>query len=386
MKKAKLIGALLAGVMAFTGVPEITAPLTVTASAASKLAAPTGIKATVTDTAVKLTWNKVKGADAYRVFKYNSSTGKFETYKNVSGTSCNVTGLSAGKSYKFRIAALVKSGSSYSVQTKTSAVSAKTKLAAPKNVKATVSGSTVKLTWSKVSGASAYRVYTYDSASGKYKTVKDVSGTSASIKNLSAGTYKYKVAALVKSGSKYSAQAQSSAVSAKVAKSGSSSSSSSSSAMPISFPAFGTGQSAAVKAMNLTKAENIGKYSEDTYAYGGYKKINGQDCMVFMFFNSDKKFFYGAAVITDKAMSYSKIQSAVSSAHGKPEIDMSISGLELKEWVNASDDSAVALIGMEGGEGTMYCEISMKYAPASFKNGNSGNAFGNLDDIGSLLT
>ena len=125
MKKYRLLGALLAGVLAVTGIPAVTQPLTVSVSAAAKLAAPKNIKAVSSGTsAIKLTWSKVSGASAYRVYKYNASTKKYETYKNVAGTSCTVKNLESGKTYKFRVAALVKSGGKYVVQTKSSAVSA----------------------------------------------------------------------------------------------------------------------------------------------------------------------------------------------------------------------------------------------------------------------
>ena len=50
MRKTKILGALLAGVMAVSGIsviPGVSSPFVVEAEAASKLAAPTGLKATV---------------------------------------------------------------------------------------------------------------------------------------------------------------------------------------------------------------------------------------------------------------------------------------------------------------------------------------------------
>ena len=216
-KRFRILGALLAGVMMFTGVPEIMSePLTVTASAATKLAAPKNITATIKDTNVKLKWKAVKGASAYRVYMYNSKTKKYATYKNVSSTSCKITGLKSNTTYKFKIAALVKSGKKYVVQTKTVPQVVKTKLPAPKKFTAKVSSPNVTLSWNKVTGAAGYRIFLYDSVTKKYKIYKTISGTKFTIKNLPAGTYKFKVAAVVKSGKTLKMQVATSVATVKI--------------------------------------------------------------------------------------------------------------------------------------------------------------------------
>lgn len=58
--------------------------ITAKTETAEKLAAPTGIKASVSETKIKLTWNEVDGADGYNVYKYNSSSDEYEKYKCVS--------------------------------------------------------------------------------------------------------------------------------------------------------------------------------------------------------------------------------------------------------------------------------------------------------------
>lgn len=63
---------------------------------------------------------------------------------------------------------------------------------------------TVKLTWKKVSGASGYRIYRYDSAARSYKKLKTISGGST-VSYTDTGrsmgtTYKYRVKAYKKSG------------------------------------------------------------------------------------------------------------------------------------------------------------------------------------------
>lgn len=132
MKKITAIAAavlIAAGIV--TGVPmsnENVTPFAIAAEAAdSKLAAPKNLKAAAGDGKVTLTWDKINGADAYRVYLYNAETKKYEKYKLIKGTKATVTGLENGKTYKFKVAAAVKSGKSYKTGTASAAVSAKPK-------------------------------------------------------------------------------------------------------------------------------------------------------------------------------------------------------------------------------------------------------------------
>lgn len=67
-------------------------------------------------------------------------------------------------------------------------------------ITATQTTSTITLSWSKVTGASGYRVYKYDTSTDKYVHIASVTkGTSYKVSNLSAGTtYKFKVRAYTK--------------------------------------------------------------------------------------------------------------------------------------------------------------------------------------------
>ncbi|MBQ5311190.1 MAG: fibronectin type III domain-containing protein [Oscillospiraceae bacterium] len=83
-------------------------------------------------------------------------------------------------------------------------VSARSTLAAPKNVKASPDTNYVTISWSKVDDADAYRVYKYDSRKKKYVKIKTVSGTKTKIAGLEPGTsYSFKVASLAEDGNTY---------------------------------------------------------------------------------------------------------------------------------------------------------------------------------------
>ncbi|MCM1330071.1 MAG: fibronectin type III domain-containing protein [Ruminococcus sp.] len=80
---------------------------------AEETAAPTGFKATKTNSSITLSWGAVEGADLYRVYKYNPETKKYEKYKDVKSAKCTVTGLSANTKYKFKVTAYDKVDGKY---------------------------------------------------------------------------------------------------------------------------------------------------------------------------------------------------------------------------------------------------------------------------------
>ena len=129
MKKTKLFSVLLAAALSFgtIALPNNYFDTAVTAEAAAVLEAPTDITYTAKSDSITLKWTGIDGADAYRVYKYNAKTEKFEKYKNVSGNVCNITGLKKSTMYYFKVAALVKDGSSYVEGTKTGKIKVKTK-------------------------------------------------------------------------------------------------------------------------------------------------------------------------------------------------------------------------------------------------------------------
>ena len=125
MKRYKIAAALLTGLLILSGPAALSGTgLTVTSEAVSKLAAPKKLKAQADGSAVKLTWAKVKGADAYRLYVLEPGASAYRTFADVKGTCAQFDADKPG-TYKFRAAALVKTGSRYKAQTKTSAVSAK---------------------------------------------------------------------------------------------------------------------------------------------------------------------------------------------------------------------------------------------------------------------
>ncbi len=167
------------------------------------------ITATQTTTTITLKWNKVTGADGYRVYKYNSKTKKYEKLKDVTGTSLKISKLKAGTAYKYKVRAYTKDYGtifgSYS-----SAFETATKCKTPSITKLTTTKGKASCTWSNVSGESGYQVYYSSKKDSGYKKVASyktnvVKGSKSKLK--SGKKYYFKVRAYKKtaSGTVYSA-------------------------------------------------------------------------------------------------------------------------------------------------------------------------------------
>ena len=83
----------------------------IAASAANtELAEPKGLKADIGTDSVVFRWNKVKGADKYYIYRYDSSNFDYVKIGAVSSNKCTLKKLSAGVNYRFTVTA-VKNGS-----------------------------------------------------------------------------------------------------------------------------------------------------------------------------------------------------------------------------------------------------------------------------------
>ena len=93
-----------------------------------ELASPENIRASAkTKNSITLKWDKVAGADAYKVYMYNSKTGKYEEYKTVTSNSCTIKDLKKNTKYKFKVSALDKVNSKYKEGEKSDPVAITTK-------------------------------------------------------------------------------------------------------------------------------------------------------------------------------------------------------------------------------------------------------------------
>jgi chitodextrinase len=120
--------------------------------------APTGLRVvSTTTTSVVLAWNAVAGAQSYRAYRSGASTNVGSV--DAPNTSLTVSGLQPNTEYSFQVAAdsmgAVPGPKSAAVKGKTKPVTLK----APTIRVGSVAATAATVSWTKVSGATSYRVY-----------------------------------------------------------------------------------------------------------------------------------------------------------------------------------------------------------------------------------
>ncbi len=124
---------------------------------------------------IKISWNKVSGANGYYVYVKSGTTWKrISTITKGNTLSYQHTKLVCGKTYTYTVVAYRKVGKSIvrSAYNKTG-VKGMPALSIPKVVKATASKNSVALKWNKVAGASGYYIY-YKTGNSNYKRIKTI--------------------------------------------------------------------------------------------------------------------------------------------------------------------------------------------------------------------
>lgn len=149
---------------------------------------------------LKVTWNKVKNADGYRV--YMKQNGKWKSLGKVDSNSYICKGLKTGKKYTFTVRAYknTKDGVVLSAYDK-KGISGIPKLSTPVLKSAKRSASGVTFTWKKTAGANGYVVYRKANNGAWRAAAKVTKGTTYKDTTAKKGVkYTYTVRALRKSG------------------------------------------------------------------------------------------------------------------------------------------------------------------------------------------
>ena len=167
---------------------------------------------------IKLSWNEVKYAEKYQVFRSTQKNGTYQLVGETNSCFYNNTKRTAGKTYYYKVRAVITSLGAKAKYSPCSAVKSATTLAKPviTNVGSAKSRAlTVK--WQNIAGADYYQVYRADKKNGTYTYVSTVKQNSYTDSGLSAGkTYYYSVRAVNKQDGKKGYSSFSSRIGGKV--------------------------------------------------------------------------------------------------------------------------------------------------------------------------
>ncbi len=166
----------------------------------------TGLKATAESATgpVTLSWSEAADDVAgYRVYRYDADQGKYVYLKSTKNCKYTDEDVTSGKTYQYKVRCYWTIGGTNYYGNYSSVISVTTPPAKVTEVDTETRSSTyLTLNWKKVSGASGYRIYKYNTSSKSYEKVTTISkGSTVSYKitGLTAATeYQFKVRAYKK--------------------------------------------------------------------------------------------------------------------------------------------------------------------------------------------
>jgi len=182
-----------------------------------KTVTPEGIKAKSNNyNTCSISWNAVNGANGYKIYRTTSSSS-YKLIKTTKATKLTDTKLSTGTTYLYKVIAYQTAGKS-TIYSKDSVGVVKPVPSTPASLKVkTVTSTSAKITWNKVSGASGYTISRSTSSKKGFSVVGNVKSVSYTQKRLSKGkTYYYKLQAYRTVGKKKVYSSYSSLVSIKM--------------------------------------------------------------------------------------------------------------------------------------------------------------------------
>lgn len=161
------------------------------------LPTPSDIKAReIKNSKVKLSWDAVKGAYNYTVYRSTKKKSGFKKIDDVMNNTYIDSAVKKGIVYYYKIVANSKNKKDFA-SAKSEVVSVRLKPDSPK-VEGMYSKKKVKLTWGKITGADVYYIYKKD-AKGKYILIGETDKLYYRDSKVKKGkTYEYKVAAVSK--------------------------------------------------------------------------------------------------------------------------------------------------------------------------------------------
>lgn len=183
--------------------PAGNSPFSATASVTTSNLEKPKLTITNTDTGFKVTWDKIKGADKYKVYRATSENGPYTVALEVTGTSYNTNNVENGKTYYIKVEAVCTANTKANAMSDVAKTTWGTEPEQPDPIDKPVpkAGNSVtgkpQLTWEKVDGATKYEIYRSGYKDGTYTKMFTTTATSYTNTSANAGyIYYYKVKAV----------------------------------------------------------------------------------------------------------------------------------------------------------------------------------------------
>ncbi|BCN32007.1 fibronectin type III domain-containing protein [Anaeromicropila herbilytica] len=116
-----------------------------------------------TTNSIELSWDMVSGATGYNIYRYNSSTKKYNKIASSLNTTYVDKKVSSGKGYTYRIKAYILNKSYQGIYSDKVQLSTNPDMVV---LKGKAGDKKIRLTWAKVTGVTSYDIYMDDGVSG----------------------------------------------------------------------------------------------------------------------------------------------------------------------------------------------------------------------------
>ncbi|MDR1932154.1 MAG: C39 family peptidase [Spirochaetales bacterium] len=137
---------------------------------------------------IQVSWDAVKNAGYYLVFRADASPDKFVKVAEIKGTTFIDTGVRPKTDYFYSVKSVGPGGESDFSSTARGHLKAGQELGAPRNLRGILAGKSVKLIWDTVQGAEGYRVYRWDDAPRQWVRIGSSANEGYRDSNIPAGS------------------------------------------------------------------------------------------------------------------------------------------------------------------------------------------------------
>lgn len=136
------------------------------------LAAPSKLKASSKDVrCITLSWQKVKGAEKYQVYRALKKNGTYKKISTTAKTSLTNTKLTTGKRYYYKVRTY-RTVNGKKVYSRYSNIASAMPVPKAPVFRLKASDTRITVSWNRSSGASGYKIYRATSKKGKYHLIK----------------------------------------------------------------------------------------------------------------------------------------------------------------------------------------------------------------------